>query len=202
MVHSTGHNRTATGFSLIEVQIAIGLLLVGLLGLASATTVGMSTMAVNRENANAVRAALRVLETLETGDIPFESLFTALCADPVSNPTQPLRRFLEPILEPVTEITEPITQPLLSRYFNVDGLEPRKGDADGTVGELILPVATVGGVLELREDVAQRDLNGDGLIDTKNHAADYTLLPVTVRVEWAGRSGTRRIEMQTLLTRK
>ena len=36
--------RSNAGFALVELQVAIALLVVGLLGLASATTVGMSTM--------------------------------------------------------------------------------------------------------------------------------------------------------------
>jgi hypothetical protein len=90
----------------------------------------------------------------------------------------------------------------LSRHFDVPGLSPREGDPDGRVGEIILPVAEGVDGPELREDVALRDLNGDTVLDVVNHAADYVLLPVTVRLEWRGRSGPRQIELRTLLTRR
>jgi hypothetical protein len=45
-----------------------------------------------------------------------------------------------------------------------------------------------------------RDLTGDILIDNFDHAADYRILPVRVRVSWTGKSGPRSIELQTLLS--
>ena len=44
-----------------------------------------------------------------------------------------------------------------------------------------------------------RDLNGDGVIDKENHAKDFLVLPVKVRVRWRGVTGDRTIVMCSLL---
>lgn len=71
------------------------------------------------------------------------------------------------------------------------------GIRDGR-GEVLFPVADG----ELREDVAGRDLNGDTEIDEENHAADYVLLPVTVRILWTGTAGPRSVEFSTVLAHR
>lgn len=79
--------------------------------------------------------------------------------------------------------------------FDVLGLEPLEDDADGSVGRVEFP----GDLLTLREDVRDpalgmpRDLNGDGLMDDVDHAADYRILPIRIVVEWRGASGRDRV---------
>lgn len=86
-------------------------------------------------------------------------------------------------------------------HFAVEGLSARADDGDGFVGEIVMP--TLAG--ELREDAVDgrlglpRDLDGDSLVDKLDHAADYVILPVTVRVEWQGVGGPRRLEMHSML---
>jgi hypothetical protein len=43
-----------------------------------------------------------------------------------------------------------------------------------------------------------RDLNGDLIVDSSDHAADYLVLPAIVRIEWRGRLGPRQFEMSTM----
>lgn len=87
------------------------------------------------------------------------------------------------------------------KHFAVDGLAPADDDLDGFVGEIVFPA--LGPVL--REDVEQtelgmpRDLDADGIVDTDDHAGDYEVLPVMVRLRWKARSGARELEMFTLL---
>jgi len=71
------------------------------------------------------------------------------------------------------------------------------GIRDGQ-GEVLFPVLDG----ELREDIAGRDLNGDGDFDDLNHATDYVLLPVTVRIVWAGTAGRRSVEFSTVLANR
>jgi hypothetical protein len=58
---------------------------------------------------------------------------------------------------------------------------------------------------QLREDVVDaglgmpRDLDGDGVIDGADHEANYTLLPIRVRVQWRGVSGVRTFDLETVL---
>ena len=90
--------------------------------------------------------------------------------------------------------------------FAVPELNGLPGDADGLCGRVIFPTQLVGAVEQLREDVIDaelgmpKDLNGDaGVIDALDHAANYRLLPVRVRVEWQGAIGPRRVDIQTIL---
>jgi type II secretory pathway pseudopilin PulG len=68
------------------------------------------------------------------------------------------------------------------------------GIRDGR-GEILFPTADG----QLREDVAGRDLNGDRELDEEDHAGDYVLLPVTVRIRWTGTIGARSVEFSTVL---
>ncbi len=85
--------------------------------------------------------------------------------------------------------------------FDVTGLGAVADDADGLVGEILFP--SVGG--ELREDVVDaslgmpRDLNGDGAIDALNHADDYIILPITIRIRWMGVSGRQTADLSLLV---
>ena len=67
-------------------------------------------------------------------------------------------------------------------------------------GEIILPAPGP----TLSEEAAfealglPRDLNGDSMIDDRDHSDDYQVLPVLIRIEWQGKSGSRRFEMNAL----
>jgi hypothetical protein len=84
-------------------------------------------------------------------------------------------------------------------------LQAVAGDPDGFPGEIVFPITLVGGVPQLREDVVNaklgmpRDLNGDGVVDANNHAGNYQLLPVLVRVRWRGVGGNGLVELPTML---
>lgn len=97
---------------------------------------------------------------------------------------------------------------LAAPAFDVDGLRVQVGDADGSVGEVQFPTASVGGVDQLREDVVDpalgmpRDLNGDGLIDNLDHSGDYVLLPMRIRLQWRSVTGNRTLDIETLMTRR
>ena len=81
--------------------------------------------------------------------------------------------------------------------FQVSGLTPRTGDADGRAGKILFPC--IGN--SLREDVVDvplgmpRDLNGDAAVDAVGHNGDYLLLPVHVRIEWKGVGGDAAFDL-------
>lgn len=85
----------------------------------------------------------------------------------------------------------------------VEGLDLLPGDADGFAGEILFP--TMNG-FDLREDVDDRDLGMprdldlDGTIDDSDHSGNYRILPVLVRIEWAGTTGERFMSFKTILT--
>jgi hypothetical protein len=45
-----------------------------------------------------------------------------------------------------------------------------------------------------------RDLDGDTFVDGDDHAGDYQILPVRVRLEWQGKGGARVLEVRTMVT--
>src|SRR5205085_8105191 len=148
--------------------------------IVSATISSQKTREVDR----ATQAARQILERIEA--TAFADRFRSFNADPTDDPggagTAP------------------------GANFAVTGLSALPGDADGFPGQVIFPTLA-GFPLQLREDVAMpelgmpRDLNGDGIVDGANHAVDYKLLPVIVRIPWRGVGGAGTVEVKSMLAR-
>jgi type II secretory pathway pseudopilin PulG len=171
-----------SGFSLLELLIAVGVLLFGLLGFSQAVLRSAAQNESAREGALAAEAAREVLERLQTED--FRNLFRTYNADPADDP-------LGPGSAP-------------GPNFAVAGLDAQDGDADGMAGRIEFPVAA-GAPGVLREDVdvvgmgMPRDLDGDDVVDAADHKGDYRLLPVIVRISWRGRATNSEAEFRTVL---
>jgi hypothetical protein len=48
-----------------------------------------------------------------------------------------------------------------------------------------------------------RDLDADGVVDDANHANDYLLLPIRIRIEWISKgtkNARRQFEMYTMFS--
>lgn len=172
------------GFSLIETMMVLVVLAIGLGGMASVLGYTTALVQVDQETTRAADAAADMAETLRSAD--FETLFARFNSDPDDDPggagSSP------------------------GSGFAVEGLQAAPGDADGLAGEIVFPASVGdGGVLELREDVQDetlgtpRDLNGDDAVDDDDHADDYLILPVVLRLRWRGRSGERSFEFTTML---
>lgn len=168
--------------TLLEVAFSITLLVIGISAI-SRLTVGLTRAASTaRELELATQAAKAMLERIQSGAYlqSFRS-FNALGSD-----------------DPAGANTAQ------GANFAVPGLRAQPGDADGRPGEILFPTpAGQPGVL--RENVVDaklgmpHDLNGDGAIDALNHATDYKLLPVLVRVRWQSADGTRAsTELKTI----
>lgn len=174
--------RGRSGFSLLELLIAVGVLLFGLLGFSQAVLRSAATNEAAREGALAAEAARELLETMQSED--FASLFSRYNGDPGD--------------DPLGAGTAP------GQDFAVAGLDPQTGDADGFVGRIEFPVNDAApGVL--REDVAltelgmPRDLDGENGVDAADHEDDYRLLPVIVRITWRGRATSSEAVFRTVL---
>jgi hypothetical protein len=132
---------------------------------------------VNQETALAEAAVRGTMEQI-TG-VPFATAFSLFNANPNDDPLGPG------------------TAP--GATFAVQGL---RGDVGVPPGRIEFPT---GGGAQLREDVVDaawnmpRDLNGDGIIDALDHAANYRLLPVRVVVTWRGVSGLRTMMVESML---
>lgn len=171
------------GFSLLEVTIAMAVLATAYVGYSKSVVASMQASRTEREGALAAAAARQLIAELQAS--PFDQVWVLYNDDGSDDPGGPN------------------TAP--GPNVDVLGLDPIDGDADGMAVEVILPKVDVGGVPQLREDMANdslgcpRDLNGDGAIDAIDHAGDYQILPVVVRVRWRGTSGAATYELRTSL---
>jgi len=173
----------AGAFTLVELLLVISVLLIAFLALSQSIVASMALTRVNRESALATDGIRHMVEVLQGGE-DFEDLYQ---------------------LYNGWNGDDPGPGPAPGSGFTVAGLEPVEGDSDGLVGEIVFPTVETSAGLELREDVEEptlgmpRDLNGDGALDALDHAGDYRLLPVVVRLRWRGVSGERSAEVRTLI---
>jgi type II secretory pathway pseudopilin PulG len=171
--------RARAAFSIIEVMLVLTILTVGI-GMFAGTLGSVMGLGPSlRESARATESARSAVESLRA--LPFDQVWATYNADPADDPggagTAP------------------------GAAFDIAGLSPVPGDPDGRVGRIVFP--ELGG--ELREDVADdglgtpRDLNLDGAVDGADHAGDYRVLPVLVRVEWKGKGPARQLDLHTTI---
>ena len=172
-------NRARAGLTLIELMVSMSISLVAMAMFSSALIATSRMGAEKRLTTIAANAARNAIESMRAQ--AHAERFARFNADPSDDPDG--------------KGTAP------GCHFAVDGLSPRPDDADGFVGQIVIPM--IGS--ELREDAVDerlglpRDLDGDTLVDKLDHAGDYVILPVMVQIEWQGVSGPRRLEMHSML---
>ncbi|MFT4539930.1 MAG: prepilin-type N-terminal cleavage/methylation domain-containing protein [Planctomycetota bacterium] len=171
------------GFSMVEVMIAMVILVVGVSGYSSAIISTSLSSETTREMRAATESAWSAMEEIQGTD--FANSFASFNSDPADDPG--------------------VAGSAAGADFSVDSLSAVEGDADASVGEIILPAIWVEGDLQLREDAdlpelgMPRDLSGDGVIDDLDHSDDYIILPVLVRMSWEGSSGPIELNFRTTL---
>lgn len=179
-------HRTRAGFTLLEVLVGGVVLTLGAVGMAGAMLSSLTLQRCEGEAALARVAAERALEELSAVD--FDDVYAVYNAS--------------------TQDDAGLSVPARGANFAVAGLRVRSGDSDGMCGRVSFSTVTTGGVEWLREDVVDaalgmpRDLSGDGVVDGLDHAGDYSILPVRVRVEWSGARGDETFELETILCRR
>ncbi|MFN0006329.1 MAG: prepilin-type N-terminal cleavage/methylation domain-containing protein [Planctomycetota bacterium] len=179
---SSRHQRPKSGLTLLELIISATILTIGLGGIVSTLLTSLALNVTNRESRLAKLAAESTIERIR--GTTFSSVFATFNANPADDPggagTAP------------------------GSNFAVQGLAPQAGDPDGFAGEILYP----GDGSALRENVVDlplgmsRDLNGDGVVDAANHAGDYVVLPLRVRIRWRGKTGNRQTEYVTTLVNR
>ncbi len=201
---------------MIEFIIAIGVMVVAS-GLFLDILLSTSTLRrVNRERAEATEAAWTVLEAMRHEH--FLEIFPRFNADPRDDPegegTAPGHRFrvegLSPLEDAPDETVGTIVFPELvfdeeeSRGQSTGRARRRKEGPGVQFADVFFPGSTEEITYFLREDYVNnklgmpRDLNGDNVVDTLDHGADYVLLPVCIRLEWQGSSGPTTFEIYTM----
>lgn len=169
--------------TLLEVVLALGILVMGLLTLSAAMHGARGVNKAAKEQVSAFNAARNQLEKLRNER--FVDVYARYNVDPADDPGGPGAA-------PGAE-------------FDVPGLMPMPGKR---VGRIVFPEK--GSPPALREDVEDpvfgmpkgRDLNRDGVIDGAPRAGDYRILPVRVLLEWKDARGTRRLELNAFLSEK
>jgi prepilin-type N-terminal cleavage/methylation domain-containing protein len=172
MLSTARDARACTGrsaFSLVEVAIVMAILSVAL-GLFAQTMLSTAKLdPVSEETRLAAEGARMQLEQLRACN--FSELFRSYNADPADDPAG--------------------AGSAPGAWFAVAGLQAPPG-APG-VGHVIFPCvgnALVESVVD--ESLGMpHDLNGDGVVDAGDHAADAIILPVRIQIEWASKSGRR-----------
>ena len=166
------------GFTLVELLVAATVFTLVAGAVINVIVASTALNRTNRESVLAMEAASSIVETLKA--TPLDEVFARFDASAGNDPAAGVSP---------------------GAAFEVEGLDPQTGDADGFVGGISFP----GDGAVLREDADDpdlglpRDLNGDSAVDALDHAADYRLLPVRVSVQWTGKTGARSIELITVL---
>lgn len=178
-----GAARPRAGFTTVEVMVALVIVLIALASYSRSVVSSMVAADTNEEVRAASEAARAVMERLQGADLA--TVWARYNDDPSDDPVG-------------------LDSP--GANFAVERLDPRADDGDGFVGRVEFPSVAVDGDLQLREDMRSaalgmpRDLNADGVIDGADHAGDYRVLPVRVRLEWTGSRGPGSLQYQTLLS--
>ncbi len=170
---------TRRGMSLLEVLVSIAVLVIGLAGFLQSLLTTSSLEADTQDQAAASAAARATLERLRA--TPFAQVFARHNATAADDPGG--------VVSP-------------GNLFDVPGLRPLPGQA--FAGEILFPVDSDSPAM-LREDLLDAqlgtplDLDADGVVDSDDHAGDYRLLPVLVRVSWESARGPASFELRTIL---
>ena len=166
------------GFTLVELLVAATVFTLVAGAVINAIVASSALNRTNRESVLAMDAATSMVERLKA--TPLEEVFARFDASAGNDPAAGVSP---------------------GASFEVAGLEPQTGDADGFVGGIAFP----GDGAWLREDAVDadlgmpRDLDGDDAVDALDHSSDYRLLPVRVSVRWTGKTGARAVEIVTVL---
>lgn len=171
--------RREAGFSLIETMIVLGTITLTILGVITAHLTCARLGQTNHETQAAAQRCRSMMEEIASTDVSeVPALYDHVTSnDPAGPGTAPGNSFFTSALS---------------------------SNNSGSRGQIELPVNNAG---QVREDLDMpalgmpRDLNGDGVIDSANHSADFHILPVIVRLRWGGISGNREMRLMTILAR-
>ncbi len=159
-------------------MIALTVISVAVYMLSSTITATMMHSSARKKRTLSVEAAMNVLEHMRA--VPFEELYLLYNDNTDDDPDGPG------------------TAP--GATFKVEGLRPREGET--AVGFILMP--SLEGKLRENLNIPElglpRDLNGDLVIDALDHAEDYKVLPIQIRVEWTGSSGDGHLQMTSMFS--
>ncbi len=206
------------GFTLIEVMIGAALLAIAVVGLLSTLTAATRLQQTNRETTLAMNGIKDKIEELR--NYPFFSDLT--------NPGGALplvAHYRQAGNNPATSLPWDTFQltglnpaPAFSDANGNGTAEPNEGDpdSDGIVGRIVFftnetentPASQrvgldgTGSALDLNGDNNPNNRTDTTADNDSDGNADYVLVPVTVRVNWRSGSGSREMQVSTLLAKR
>jgi prepilin-type N-terminal cleavage/methylation domain-containing protein len=166
-----------SGFSLVELCVALVVILIAIGGLTGSVLSSMRLARATEETAIADEAVSAFADSL--ANVSFDEVFAIYNEVPEDDPGG--------------------EGSASGSGFDVLGLAAQEGDTDGFVGRVVFPFVDAPSA-ELREDIEDPrfgmplDLNADDELDSLDHAADYAILPIAIRLEWLGAAGPRFLE--------
>lgn len=169
------------GMTLIEVMIAMVVMTIVMLMLTSTITSVATESNSRLERQLALTAAGNIMEEMRA--TPFTEIFQRYNSDASDDPAG--------------------AGSAPGSHFDVEGLEPWPDDEDHHTGEIIFP-SPGPSLSELSNDSSlqmPRDLNGDMVVDDKDHVLDHIILPAAVRVRWKGKSGKHVVVLYTMFSK-
>ena len=206
--------RSQSGFTLLELMVAVVVIVVAFFGLLLSLHYGSVLNETARQLQTAHQAARQALEAVKAYEFAF--IYRSFNVDTTDDPNGV--GSAEDVLPPLNiEVPQGGDNPPLTALgdgvgnnFVVAGLRPRTDDPDGVPGAILFPEANdaTGKVVlsELGQDPflgPPRDLNDNGTTNDIDVSADYVLLPVTVLVQWEGLFGQERdVRLDTVLHSK
>lgn len=173
---------SSSGFSLIDVCVALLILAIAVGALVGTMFSALRLDQVNESRAAANQALRAVLEDMRT--LEFSTVYAAYNTSSADDP--------DPDHDYKTGLA-------------LKAKLPAGACGSAPVAQVVFPEDKQG---FLREDLVDaslglpRDLNGDGDIDGNDHSADYKILPVTVKLEWKSQSGPQKIQVATVIRRR
>jgi len=208
---------------MIELMVVMSVMLVAVSIFYQMVIATSRLRSINHENSVAIEGARSQIEAMRNRG--FDEVWALYNSDPGDDPdgagTAPGPRFAVDGLEPLPGTPDGLVGEILFPAVFGPATEDEEDEESllgGLVGGLLgggRSERSEGGggggggappsVWQLREDLdlpdlgMPRDLNGDSMIDSANHAEDYILLPVQVRVRWNGAFGERELDLFTML---
>ena len=203
--------QTTGGFTLLEVMIAVGVLVLSLIGMVSVITYTTTENEINRENLLAMRAAEGKIEEMRRYDVP--EIFARYSATAKTKTYLPPPLNSLPGLYPGPDFSDlfnpkmPTYDPTYQRIRNATATITFPWESSQTLPNLQgIPVTTPTSTILLKEDPADpdpiaRDLNANGTIGD-DPTLDYVILPATISVQWTGIKGKRTITYRYMFLKK
>lgn len=198
------------GFTFVEIAVVLVIMSVAVAIFASTVTAGSQLRAVIRERSIAAEACRAILESMRNED--FSEVFALYNTHPGDDPggpgTAPGATFAVRGLSARPGAPGGVPGEVrfpTSEEFNTVALVGAQrikalAEQQGMGGPPPVPSWALRENVDVPRLGMQRDLNGDSIIDGDNHATDYILLPVEVRVRWTGRCGDLEFAVCTMLT--